>query len=383
MKKYNCDFHIHIGSATGRPVKVTASKNMTILNIIEHSIKAKGMDIIGLVDCGSPYVLQELSFLLQEGTLEELEEGGLIYKRDLTPLTLILGSEVETVEGVHVVCFFPDLSRTIAFSEFLSKIVTNNCLSTQRAKVTSLELLDFVKKLDGIFMPAHIFTPHKSYYGKAFTRLKECFGNKVEEIDVVELGLSADTKLADCIGELHNFNFLTNSDAHSVGKIAREYNLLELEAANFTEIKKGIKNQDGRKIVANYGLDPYLGKYYYNFCANCDKVLEECFCKEPKIVKGVYNRIMEIRDLNFGVHPPHRPQYYYQIPLEFIPTLGKKGREKALKALGTESKILHQIREEELSKHFSQKVVEIIIKGREGSLKLKKGGGGKYGKIMV
>ncbi|SES62509.1 endonuclease Q family protein [Anaerobranca gottschalkii] len=383
MKKYNCDFHIHIGSACKKAVKVTASRNMTILNIIEHSIVAKGMDIIGLVDCGSPYVLQELSFLIREGILEELEEGGLVYKSDLASLTLILGSEVETQEGVHAVCFFPDLSRTIAFSEFLATKVTNNNLSTQRANVTSNQLLDFVKEHDGIFMPAHIFTPHKSYYGKAFTRLKECFGNRVEEIDVVELGLSADTKLADCIAELHNFNFLTNSDAHSVGKIAREYNVLQLEAPTFSEIKKGIKNRDGRKIIANYGLDPQLGKYYYNFCANCDKVLEDCFCDKQKIVKGVYNRIMEIKDLNFGHHPIHRPQYYYQIPLEFIPGLGKKGREKALQELGTEAQILHQISEEKLRKYFSDKIVEIIIKGREGSLSLQRGGGGKYGKVMV
>ena len=35
---------------------------------------------------------------------------------------------------------------------------------------------------------------------------------------------------------------------------------------NYTEILKALKNEDGRKIIANYGLDPKLGKYHRTYC---------------------------------------------------------------------------------------------------------------------
>ena len=41
-----------------------------------------------------------------------------------------------------------------------------------------------------------------------------------EYIDAIELGLSSDTNMADGIAELHSYSFLSNSDAHSLGKIA-------------------------------------------------------------------------------------------------------------------------------------------------------------------
>lgn len=384
MKNYNCDFHIHIGSARGKAIKITASRKLTIKSIIEESMVKKGMDLIGLVDCASPYVLGDLTELVANEELLELDGGGLTYGGKLT---IILGSEVETQEGVHVVCYFPDLSGMITFSEYLQSKVTNYTLSTQRAKITSLELLDFVLEHQGIFMPAHIFTPHKSYYGKAFDRLEDCFGERIKDISVVELGLSSDTKLADRISELHDFTFLTNSDAHSTEKIAREFNVLELEECSFKEFKMALLNQGGRRVKTNYGLDPKLGKYFYTFCVNCDNVYGEFSqscetCGSTKIVKGVYNRILEILDLEEGVHPPNRPQYFHQIPLEFIPKLGKVGRERAIREFGSEINVLHFVEEEQLKKCLENKIVDTIIRGRKGSLDLKRGGGGIYGKVL-
>ncbi|QNO16190.1 TIGR00375 family protein [Alkalicella caledoniensis] len=387
MKIYNCDLHIHVGRALSKPVKVTASRNLTISNIIKECTNFKGIEMAGIVDCASPAVLSELTLLVSEGTLLELPQaqGGLRYR---DRLTIILGSEVETSEGVHVVCYFPDLTEMIAFSEFLAKRVTNSQLSTQRAKVTSIELLDFVKEHNGIFMPAHIFTPHKSYYGKAFERLEQCFGKRLKEVKVVELGLSSDSKLADCIQELHGFTFLTNSDAHSQGKIAREFNKISMKDNNYEELRKALYRIEGRQVIANYGLEPELGKYYNTFCSKCDKLQEnemsgKCsYCGSAKIIKGVSNRIKEIADLEEGKHPAHRPQYHYQVPLEFIPNIGKKTLERLHKEFGFEVDILHTVEEEKLKKCLDFNIVDTIIKGREGSLKLKRGGGGRYGKII-
>jgi len=40
--------------------------------------------------------------------------------------------------------------------------------------------------------------------------------------------------------------------------MGREYNIFEMEEANYEEILKAFKGIDGRKIKANFGLDPSL-----------------------------------------------------------------------------------------------------------------------------
>ncbi len=87
----------------------------------------------------------------------------------------------------------------------------------------------------------------------------------LKKIPAIELGLSADTEIADKLKELAKYTFLTNSDAHSLPKIGREYNIIELEEANFKEILLALQRKDGRSITANYGLDPKLGRYHRTF----------------------------------------------------------------------------------------------------------------------
>ena len=119
--------------------------------------------------------------------------------------------------------------------------IKNITLSTQRSDISGYELIDIVEKYNGILIPAHIFTPFKSYYGNCTTRLERIFKEKYSEIFAGELGLSADTYIADEISELASKNFITNSDAHSLPKIAREYNKLLVEDISFKEIFKAIK----------------------------------------------------------------------------------------------------------------------------------------------
>ena len=57
----------------------------------------------------------------------------------------------------------------------MSHHIKNITLSTQRSDVSGYELIDIVEKYNGILIPAHIFTPHKSYYGNCVDRLKDVF----------------------------------------------------------------------------------------------------------------------------------------------------------------------------------------------------------------
>ena len=215
-----------------------------------------------------------------------------------------------------------------------------------------------------------------------------------EEIKAVELGLSADSQMASKISELEDKIFLTNSDAHSLPKIAREYNELELEDISFESFKKLFnKTLDdngnlNNYIVNNYGLDPKLGKYHRTYCDNCNSLSEFkdglCVkCGSKKIVKGVYDRIMEIEDRKDAsiLAQEKINKYVYQVPLEFLPGIGKKTLERMLEEFGTEMNILHKIEIDNIEAEFNKKISTQIKNLREGKLKFKSGGGGIYGKV--
>ena len=180
----------------------------------------------------------------------------------------------------------------------------------------------------------------------------------------IELGLSSDTFLADTISELETRTFLTNSDAHSLPKIAREYNKMQVEDISFKEIVKALKGEDGRKIVANYGLDPKLGKYHRTYCDDCESTIET---KEP-VKKETKS-------------PESRPPYIYQVPLQFIPGVGKKQIEKLLDHFGSEMTILHKLSYDDIEAVVGSKIAKKIVEAREGNVTIESGGGGVYGKV--
>jgi len=391
MNTYFMDFHVHIGrSNSGAPVKITASRDLTFANIAQECKHRKGIDIVGIVDCASPEVIDDISQLINSGEMKPLKEGGLIYQ---DKVTIILGSEIETKEAngglSHQIAFFPYFEDVKEFSKTLSHLVTNVSLSSQNCKISAQEFFKIINRIGGILIPAHVFTPHKSVYGKCVKRLKEMFSRAtLKKIPAIELGLSADTEIADHLKELAEYTFLTNSDAHSLPKIGREYNIIELEKANFKEILLALQRKEGRRIIANYGLDPKLGRYHRTFCEVCNYIatsnppVYKCEkCGSDKIVKGVFDRIVEIGDYQQSISPSHRPPYYHQVPLEFVPGVGKKTLNKLFNYFGTEMNILHKASYQEISQVVGFEIAKNIILARKGLLKLSPGGGGKYGKV--
>lgn len=394
MEEVFADLHVHIGrSESGKPIKITAARSLNFANIARECADRKGINIVGIIDCASPYVIEDIENFLKTGEAYEIKDGGIIYK---DKVCILLGSEVETSEvsrngkcgAAHNVCFFPHLEDIKAFSREMSTHITNITLSTQRSNVSGYELIDIVEKYNGILIPAHCFTPFKSYYGNCVDKMKDIFKEKFDKIFAIELGLSADTMLADTISELEDKTFVTNSDAHSLPKIAREYNKMLVEDISFKEVVKALKGEDGRKVLCNYGLDPRLGKYHRTFCDECNQVIETkepvsvCpKCGSQKVTFGVFDRIELIKDKKESKSPANRPPYIYQVPLTFIPGLGAKTIDKLLDKFGTEMTILHKLSQDDLEAVMGEKVAKEIILAREGKMKLQAGGGGTYGKV--
>ena len=396
MYEIFADLHVHIGrSESGKPIKITAAKSLNFANIAKECAKKKGINVVGIIDCASPYVIEDIENFLKTGDAYELKDGGIIYK---DKVCIMLGSEVETSEkgrngksgSAHNICFFPHLSDIKAFSNELSHHLKNITLSTQRTDLSGYDLIDIVEKYNGILIPAHAFTPHKSYYGNCTDRLEDIFKEKFDKIFAIELGLSSDTYLADTISELETRTFLTNSDAHSLPKIAREYNKIQVEDISFKEIVKALKNEEGRKIIANYGLDPKLGKYHRTYCDDCQKAIETkepveiCpMCGGKNVTFGVFDRIELLKDKKETKSPANRPPYIYQVPLGFIPGVGGKTIEKLLDTFETEMNILHKLSKDDIEMVVGEKVASSIESARSGNAKIQSGGGGNYGKIST
>ena len=394
MYEVFADLHVHIGrSEKGKPIKITAARSLNFANIARECCERKGISVVGIIDCASPYVIEDIEEFLKNGDAYEIKDGGIIYK---DKVCILLGSEVETSEvsrtghkgSAHNICFFPHLEDIKNFSKEMSTHIGNITLSTQRSDLSGYDLIDIVEKYNGILIPAHAFTPHKSYYGNCTDRIKDIFKEKYDKIFALELGLSSDTELADKISELENKTFITNSDAHSLPKIAREYNKLLVEDINFKEIVKALKGEDGRKVVCNYGLDPKLGKYHRTFCEDCNDAIQvegavtECpKCHGKNITMGVFDRIEMIKDKQESKSPENRPPYVYQVPLNFIPGVGGKTIEKLLNTFETEMNILHKLSKDDIEAVVGSKLADTIIMARGGNLKVHAGGGGVYGKI--
>ena len=222
----------------------------------------------------------------------------------------------------------------------------------------------------------------------------------------MNFGLSADTEYADRIRELADKKFLTNSDAHSLPKIAREYNTFEMENISFESFKKVLgyedeiqndnkeaksnsknRNKTLNYIVCNNGMYSRLGKYNKTYCDMCECVseIEDGKCKKcgsKKIVKGVEDRVLEIAD-GKSISPKNRPEYIYKIPLEYIPKLGKKTKEKMLELYGTEMNILNKVSIENIEENFGKQIDKNIEIARNGNITIQNGGGGIYGKLIV
>ena len=393
MYEIFADLHIHIGrSENGKPIKITGARSLNFANIAKECYERKGIDVVGIIDCASPYVIEDIENFLKTGEAYELKDGGIIYK---DKVFIILGSEVETSEknedgktgSAHNLCYFPTLKDIKGFSQEMSKHIHNITLSTQRSDVSGYELIDIVEKYNGVLIPAHVFTPFKSYYGNCTRRIERIFKEKYNKIFAIELGLSSDTYYADKISELAGKQFVTNSDAHSLPKIAREYNKLLVEDVSFKEIFKAIKGEDGRKIICNYGLDPKLGKYNRSFCEDCNCSIEtpapalKCDkCGGTNITMGVFDRIEMIKDQE-STSPSFRPEYHYQVPLQFMPGVGNKAIEKLLSAFGTEMTILNKVTRDDLESCVGEKLADVIDNARQGKMHIHAGGGGVYGKV--
>ena len=70
---------------------------------------------------------------------------------------------------------------------------------------------------EGIYIPAHIWTPHFSLFGakSGFDTIEDCFEELTPYIHALETGLSSDPSMNWQISALDGYQLVSHSDAHS------------------------------------------------------------------------------------------------------------------------------------------------------------------------
>ncbi|USS40608.1 TIGR00375 family protein [Thermococcus aggregans] len=380
----DADLHIHSHYSK-------AVSKLMAFPILADNAKLKGLGIVGTGDILNPHWEKELlkaAKKVDEGTYE------------IKGVRFLLTAEVEDNKRVHHLLIFPSLSAVREMREAL-KPYSKDIESEGRSHVnlSAAEIADLANDMDVLIGPAHAFTPWTSLY-KGYNSLKEAYGDA--KIHFLELGLSADSYMADRIKAHHKLTYLSNSDAHSPmpHRLGREFNRFEIQEATFEEVRKTILKRGGRKIVLNAGLDPRLGKYHLTACSKCytKYKLEDarrlnwrCEVCGGIIKKGVHDRILELADTD--ERPKDRPPYLHLAPLAEIISMviGKGVETKAVKSIwerllrefGSEIAVLVDVPVKNIAELVGEEVAKAVWAFRKEKLIVIPGGGGKYGEIKL
>jgi uncharacterized protein (TIGR00375 family) len=389
MQEADVDFHIHSRHSGG------CSSDMTLPRIAEGA-ESKGLDIMGTGDATNPEWLKHISESLVEG-------GDGIYSLPGSKTRFIITGEIEDKHRVHHLLIFPGIDNAEAFRNNIKKSsVDIDREGRPHVAMSGEELVDLANDCDALIGPCHAFTPWTSVY-KAFNSLRESYGDNLRYVKFLELGLSADTQMADTVPELKELTFMTNSDAHSPWphRLGREFNRISVSEISFDEIKKAIERKAGRGFVLNVGLDPREGKYHETACTRCflkfrpeDAVRLKRRCPECKgiIKKGVVERIWELSEGAESDGPKHRPPYIHTVPLAEVISLSlgvktltsprvQEAWHCMVKKFGNEIKILID-KDISCIKKQDEIAGDIIASFRQGRMEYDSGGGGKYGRPL-
>ncbi|MFH1820946.1 MAG: TIGR00375 family protein [Methanobacteriota archaeon] len=390
LQTYSADFHIHSKYSA-------ATSNKMDVGTIASQAKLKGLTFVGTGDVFHPEWFRSL-----KNELVEVAEGTFEHQRYKTRFLLTV--EVEDRNRVHHVIILPSFSTVESVREAMVKH-SKDMGADGRAHIDlgAPEIAEIVSSQGCLIGPSHAFTPWTSIY-KEFDSLKDCYKDSLGAVSFVELGLSADTDMADRIAELSDLTFLSNSDAHSPwpDKLGREFNRIGLAEPTYAEVVKAIKREDGRRIYLNVGFDPRLGKYHITACSRCFSqfTMEEAIglrwrCDDCRgwVKKGVWDRINELASYPEPKHPPHRSSYLKIAPLAEVVGLAigedphspgvKSEWERLVTRFGDEISALIDATPEALSDATKPQIVDVIKAFRAGTLRVIPGGGGRYGHLEI
>ena len=408
--KQIADLHIH------SRYSMATSKDGTP-EMLDLWARKKGITLLGTGDMTHPIWRQELKAKLipAEQGLFRLKDEYVLPEASRYPEKaprFVLSGEISSIykkggktRKVHSLILLPGFNEADAFAARLEKIGNIHSDGRPILGLPCHDLLEMMLEVseEGIYIPAHIWTPHFSLFGakSGFDTIEECFEELTPYIHALETGLSSDPAMNWQISALDGYQLVSHSDAHSPSKLGREADLLDIELS-YQGLWDAVQN--GKGLEGTIEFFPEEGKYHFDGHRKCGVCLSPkeaemyngiCPVCGKKLTMGVDHRILQLsdRDESSAVMPESGRPYESLMPLPEvisacmgISTASKKVQgqyEAMLERLGAEFTILREVPPEDIRKAGGEVLAEGIRRLRAGEVVRKPGSDGEYGKIEL
>lgn len=405
---YIGDLHIHSRYSRATSRDLTPEQ-------LDLWARKKGINIVGTGDFTHHAWRAELA-----GKLEPAEPGFYILKKELAVRRslargagqprFVISGEISSIykkngktRKVHSLILLPSLEAAEILSKRLEAI--GNIHSDGRP-ILGLDCHDLLAiTLDAcpeaIYVPAHIWTPHFSLFGafSGFDTIEECYEELTPHIRALETGLSSDPAMNWRLSALDSYQLISNSDAHSPGKLGREANLFDIPMS-YEGLYGAI--QRGQGLMGTIEFFPEEGKYHFDGHRKCHLCLSPSKAREyngicpvcgRKLTTGVLHRIEQLADRreNFAL-PGGRPfENLVPLPEVIAACAGASSAsvkvtrqyEHMLEELGNEFYILREASLDDISRVGGQLTAHGISRLREGQVEWRPGYDGEYGTMKL
>ena len=380
----------------------------------------KGIQVVGTGDFVHPGWMKELKEQLdpaEDGLFQlkmkyQKQIAGLVPPACRGEVRFMLTCEIsniykrlDKVRKVHNVVLAPDFSAAEKIQSRLDNI--GNIYSDGRPilGLDSRDLLEIVLESGQLsyLIPAHIWTPWFSAMGSksGFDKMTDCFADLSKHIFAVETGLSSDPLMNWRLSQLDPYVLVSNSDAHSPEKLAREATIYDTEMS-YPAIYKALSDREDKGLAGTVEFFPEEGKYHYDGHRACETRLHPketiknkglCpACGKPVTV-GVMARVEELADNPEGRKSPNARPYFSLIPLPEVigeaKDVGPSSKtvqtayKEMLAKLGNEMAILFDIPISEIKKVSGVLIAEGIDRMRTGKVTIAAGYDGEFGEIHI
>jgi len=396
MPNFIADFHIH--SRYSR----ACSKDLTVDELAKWA-EIKGIGVLGTGDFTHPLWLQEL-----KDTLRACGNGLYEYQG----ARFLLTSEVNTLfykggkaHQIHHILFVPSLEAAERVNQGLEPFGSLSLDGRPTLRMEAWRLVEVVLGLEprGLIVPAHAWTPWFALFGSSsgFDAVEECFEHQAKNIFALETGLSSDPAMNWRLSALDRYTLISNSDAHSARRIGREANVFDCRQDYDTMIG-ALKTKDRAKLISTLEFFPEEGKYHldgHRLCrirwtpSETRRNNFRCPACGRRVTVGVMHRVETLADRPEGAAPANAIPFQHLVALDEIIAdalevgVGTQAVEREYQQLiykcGTEFEVLLHATEEALRGATTPKIVEGILRMRQGRVDVEPGYDGEYGKIKL
>jgi DNA helicase II / ATP-dependent DNA helicase PcrA len=409
---FHADLHVH--SKYSR----ATSRDLDLEHLAWWAAR-KGLAVVGTGDCVHPAWLAEI-----KDKLTPVGNGLFALKPEIeaeiwkslppscrAPVRFMLSVEISTIykkgertRKIHHLIYLPDFDAADRLAASLARI--GNIASDGRP-ILGLDSRDLLEIALGcgphsFFIPAHIWTPWFAALGSqsGFDSIHECYGDLSHHIFAVETGLSSDPAMNWRVSSLDRYRLVSNSDAHSPGKLGREATRFSCEP-DFFAMRRALETGHGYEGTVEFF--PEEGKYHLDGHRACGVRLDptetianegRCPVCGNRVTLGVAHRVEMLADRKEAdtTPPPTAGAVTSLVPLpEILSEIVGGGvtsqgvtraYDRTTAALGSDFNVLEDAPIEDIAR-VNPLLGEAVSRLRAGAVVRQAGYDGEYGVIRL